>query len=159
MLGETITSAMRMLDNVVDLNFYPTEEAKHANLKHRPVGLGVMGFQDALYNLNIPFQSPAALQFADTTQEKIAYHAILGSSKLAKERGAYESYKGSKWDKGIFPVDTLDLLEEERGLKVEIDRKESLDWTPVREHIKEFGMRNSNTMAIAPTATIANISG
>ncbi|MBR9699704.1 ribonucleoside-diphosphate reductase subunit alpha [Candidatus Woesearchaeota archaeon] len=159
LLADTIRTAMRMLDNVVDLNFYPTPEAKNSNMKHRPVGLGLMGFQDALYKLNINFDSKKALKFADSVMELIAYHAILASSTLAKERGMYESYKGSKWDRGIFPVDTLDLLEKERGIPVEVNRESQLDWTPVREHVKKHGMRNSNTMAIAPTATIANISG
>ncbi len=118
-----------------------------------------MGFQDALYQLDIPFQSPEALRLADETMELISYHAILASSELAAERGAYPSYKGSKWDRGVFPLDTIDLLERERGVPVEVSRSSSLDWTPVRASVRSNGMRNSNTMAIAPTATISNISG
>ena len=159
MLQKTITNAVRMLDNVIDINFYPTVEAEFANLKHRPIGLGVMGFQDALYQLDISFDEPAALEFADESMEKIAYFAIMASSLLAKERGTYASYHGSKWDRNLFPQDTLDLLEQERGVPVEVARGGKLDWTLVREHVKAYGMRNSNTMAIAPTATISNIVG
>ncbi len=159
LLKDTVSIAMRMLDNVIDFNYYPTEEAKRSNMRHRPVGLGIMGFQDALYMLDIVFDSEEAVQFADESMEFISYHAILTSSSLAKERGAYESFKGSKWDRGIFPVDTLDLLEQERGQKIDIPREGKLDWTPVKESVKKYGMRNSNTMAIAPTATISNISG
>ncbi|MCH7664320.1 MAG: ribonucleoside-diphosphate reductase subunit alpha [Acidobacteria bacterium] len=158
-LIRTVKIAMRMLDNVIDINFYPTDEARNSNLKHRPVGLGLMGFQDTLYQLDIPFQSPEALRLADETMELISYHAILASSELAAERGAYPSYKGSKWDRGVFPLDTVDLLERERGVPVEVSRSSSLDWTPVRASVRSNGMRNSNTMAIAPTATISNISG
>lgn len=157
-LAHSIHTAIRMLDNVIDINFYPTKEAQHANIKHRPVGLGLMGFQDALYLLNIHFDDPAALQFADETMEFIAYHAILASSHLAKERGSYTSYHGSKWSRNIFPQDTVDILEKERGIAVESKRTGSLDWRPVREHVARYGMRNSNTMAIAPTATISTIS-
>jgi ribonucleoside-diphosphate reductase alpha chain len=159
MLSETIEVAMRMLDNVVDINFYPTIEAKNSNLRHRPVGLGLMGFQDAMFQLKIPFSSSRALQFSDNVMEFISYNAILGSSKLAKEKGAYSSFPGSKWDRGLLPHDTIDLLEQERGMAIDVDRTVSMDWTPVREHIKAHGMRNSNTMAIAPTATISNIAG
>lgn len=159
LVKETVTIAMRMLDNVIDLNFYPTIEARNANMKHRPVGLGIMGFHDALYMLNIPFADEASVEFADSSMELISYHAILSSSELARERGAYQSFKGSKWDRGIFPVDTIALLEEERGISTGVNRKESLDWSVVRESVKQYGMRNSNTMAIAPTATIANIAG
>jgi ribonucleoside-diphosphate reductase alpha chain len=159
MIKDTVTTAMRMLDNVIDANFYPTKEAKDSNFKHRPVGLGVMGFQDALYLQDIDFASPECVAFADESQELIAYYAILGSSELAKERGSYASYHGSKWERGILPQDTLDLLEDERGQKINVDRTGKLDWTPVREHVKQYGMRNSNTMAIAPTATISNIVG
>jgi ribonucleoside-diphosphate reductase alpha chain len=159
MVKETITTAMRMLDNVIDLNFYPTIEARNSNMKHRPVGLGIMGFQDALYMLDIPFGSEACVEFSDTSMELIAYHAILASSELARERGAYQSFKGSKWDRGIFPVDTIALLEADRGLSTGVDRVERLDWSVVRDSVKQYGMRNSNTMAIAPTATIANIAG
>jgi len=157
MLKETVTLAIRLLDNVIDINFYPTAEAEHANLKHRPIGMGLMGFQDALYELNMPFDDERVLAFADELMEKISHHAIFASSKLAKERGAYATYHGSKWDRNIFPHDTLDLLEKERGMSVEVARGGKLDWQPLRDHVKEYGMRNSNTMAIAPTATISNI--
>lgn len=159
MVARTVKTAMRMLDNVVDLNFYPTIEARNSNMKHRPVGLGIMGFQDALYLLNIPFGSPECVEFSDKSMEIISYYAILASSELARERGAYESFKGSKWDRGLFPVDTIALLEAERGIPTGVDRVERLDWNRVRELVKQYGMRNSNTMAIAPTATIANIAG
>ncbi|PIT98056.1 MAG: ribonucleoside-diphosphate reductase subunit alpha [Candidatus Andersenbacteria bacterium CG10_big_fil_rev_8_21_14_0_10_54_11] len=158
-LEHTVATAMRMLDNVIDLNFYPTVEAKNSNLRHRPVGLGIMGLQDALYELDLSFDSAAAVQFSDETMEFISYHAILASSQLAKERGAYASYSGSKWDRGIFPLDTLALLEEERGISTGIPPTARLDWDTVRAHVAEHGMRNSNCMAIAPTATNANING
>ena len=156
---ETVAVAMRMLDNVIDLNFYPTKEARNANMRHRPVGLGVMGFQDALYALDINFASDECVAFADTSMELVSYAAISASSKLAQERGAYESFDGSKWDRGILPVDTVKLLEEERGMTTGTSTTQSLDWAPVRDSIKKYGMRNSNTMAIAPTATISNIAG
>jgi len=159
LVENTVRTAIRMLDNVIDINFYPTKEAKNSNMKHRPIGFGLMGFQDALYNLNINFDSKEAIEFADRSMEIISYFAILTSSELAKEKGAYSSYNGSKWDRNIFPVDTLNILEEERGMKIDVDRTEQLDWTHVRQHVKENGMRNSNVMAIAPTATIGNISG
>ncbi len=159
LLAKSIKTAIRMLDNIIDLMFYPIPEAKNANQKHRPVGLGLMGFQDALYKLNINFDAPQALEFTDISMEFISYHTILASSELAKERGTYSSYAGSKWDRGIFPIDTLELLEQERGSKIDLSRNGVLDWTPVREHVRRWGMRNSNTMAIAPTATISNISG
>jgi ribonucleoside-diphosphate reductase alpha chain len=159
LLHDTVRSAMRMLDNVVDLNYYPTKEGRVSNMRHRPVGLGLMGTQDALYLLDIPFDSDVAVRFADTSMEAISYYAILSSSELARERGRYQTYKGSKWDRGIFPVDTIALLEQERGAEIPIDKSSSLDWTPVREHVKKYGMRNSNTMAIAPTATISTING
>jgi len=158
-LKYTIKMAVRMLDNVIDLNFYPTPESQQANLRHRPIGLGIMGIQDALYMLNLPFDHEDAVVFSDQLQELISYHAILASSEIAKEKGAYASFAGSKWDRGIFPADTLDVLELERGVLTGVDRRSALDWTPVREHVKAHGMRNSNTMAIAPTATIANIAG
>ncbi len=158
-LARTVSIAIRMLDNVIDINFYPTDEARNSNLKHRPIGLGVMGLQDALYKLGYAFDSPAALELADSTMETISYHAILASSQLARQRGAYPSFAGSKWDRGLLPLDTVDLLEKERGVPVEVSRHQRLDWAPVRESIRQFGMRNSNTMAIAPTATISNISG
>lgn len=159
MIAETVTVGMRMLDNVIDINYYTTDECRVSNMRHRPVGLGIMGFQDALYMLNIAFNSEKAVTFGDESMELVSYYAILGSSQLAKERGSYKSYKGSKWDRGIFPVDTLDLLEKERGLKIDVKRRGKLDWKPVRAHVKKHGMRNSNTMAIAPTASISNISG
>lgn len=158
-VASTVTIAVRMLDNVIDINYYPTKEAKNANLRHRPIGLGLMGFQDALYQLNLNFDSEDALNFADESMEIISYHAILASSMLAKERCSYQSYKGSKWDRGIFPQDSIDLVEQERGIPVEVRRSSSLDWTFVRNHVREYGMRNSNVMAIAPTATISNIVG
>ncbi len=158
-VARTVTTAMRMLDNVIDINFYPTKEAKTSNMRHRPVGLGIMGFQDALYQLGINFDSNECVDFADRSMEIVSYYAILGSSQLAKERGAYESFKGSKWDRNIFPVDTLGLLERERGEAIATNRTERLDWSVVRASVKENGMRNSNCMAIAPTATISNISG
>ncbi|MEX0930891.1 MAG: ribonucleoside-diphosphate reductase subunit alpha, partial [Candidatus Paceibacterota bacterium] len=158
-IRSTVTTAMRMLDNVIDLNFYPTKEARNSNMKHRPVGLGIMGFQDALYDLNINFDSEECVQFADRSMEVISHAAIMASSQLAKERGAYESYAGSKWSRGILPVDTIKILEEERGISTGIDANETLDWTPVRESVQKYGMRNSNCMAVAPTATIANIAG
>jgi ribonucleoside-diphosphate reductase alpha chain len=159
LIADTVATAMRMLDNVIDLNFYPTKEAEASNLRHRPVGLGIMGFQDALYELGMQWEGEEALEFADSSMELVAYHAILNSSRLAKERGAYQSFRGSKWDRGLLPQDTLDLLEQERGMNIAVRRGGKLDWTPVRAQIREFGMRNSNCMAIAPTATISNISG
>ena len=159
LLRETVRVGMRMLDNVIDINFYPTPEAKAANLRHRPVGLGIMGFQDALFQMEMRFDSQEAMDFADESMEQIAYAAILASTELAKERGAYASYRGSKWDRGLLPQDTLDLLEAERGLPIETPRKGKLDWSPVRQAIQQYGMRNSNCMAIAPTATISNLAG
>ena len=158
LLTRTIRTAMRMLDNVIDINFYPTPEARNANLKHRPVGLGVMGFQDALYKLRLPYASDAAVEFADTSMELISFHALLASSELAKERGAYSTFKGSKWEQGLLPIDTIELLARERG-SLEMNRSAKLDWNSVREAIRQHGLRNSNTMAIAPTATISNIVG
>jgi len=159
LLASTVRTAIRMLDNVIDINFYPIPETRTSNLRHRPVGMGIMGFQDALYVQNISYASHAAVEFADKSMEMISYYAILASSELAKEKGAYESYKGSKWDRGLLPIDTIDLLEKERGMKIDVCRSSHMDWTPVRESIKKYGMRNSNTMAIAPTATIGNITG
>jgi ribonucleoside-diphosphate reductase alpha chain len=158
-LARTVSTAIRMLDNVVDINFYPTVEAQRSNLRHRPIGLGIMGFQDALFMLDTPFESPEAVELSDSLMEIISYHAILTSSQLAKERGAYETFKGSKWDRGIFPIDTIDLLEQERGVPIDLSRARRLEWAPVYAHVREHGMRNSNTMAVAPTATIANIAG
>ncbi len=159
LLRETVTTAMRMLDNVIDINFYPTKEAESSNMKHRPVGLGLMGYQDALYMLNINFDSDEAVKFADESMEAIAYNAILASSALAAERGKYQTFKGSKWDRGIMPSDTLGMLAEERGMDIDVPRQGRLDWDVVRASIKEHGMRNSNCLALAPTATISNIAG
>jgi ribonucleoside-diphosphate reductase alpha chain len=158
-LRQTIRVAVRALDNVVDVNFYPTEPAKTANMRHRPVGLGVMGLQYALYLKGVEFGSPEAVEFNDEMMEAIAFYAYEASSDLAAERGTYASYEGSKWSRGLLPQDTLDLLEEERGVPVEVPRGGKLDWTEVREKIAKQGMRNSNVIAIAPTATIANIMG
>jgi ribonucleoside-diphosphate reductase alpha chain len=158
-LAQTVRTAIRMLDNVIDINFYPIEEARRANERHRAIGLGLMGFQDALYIQGVSYASPEAVEFADASMEMISYYAILASSELAKERGTYKTYKGSKWDRGYLPIDTVALLEKERGGYLSVDRSERLDWDVVRKHIKQHGMRNCNTMAIAPTATIANIIG
>src|SRR3990167_1200389 len=158
-LAATVTTALRMLDNVIDINFYPTVEAKNANLRNRPVGLGLMGFQDSLYMQEISYASHKAVEFADKSMEMISYYAILASTELAKERGTYSSYKGSKWDRGLLPIDTIALLEKERGVPIEVDRSAKMDWSIVRAAVKKHGMRNSNTMAIAPTATIGNIIG
>jgi ribonucleoside-diphosphate reductase alpha chain len=158
-LARTVRTAVRMLDNVIDINLYPVEEARAANLRHRPIGLGVMGFQDALYTLDLSYASDEAADFADENMERIAYHAVLASSELARERGRYASYAGSKWDRGLLPQDTLALLEQARGRPIPVSRQSVLDWTPVRASIRAHGMRNSNVMAIAPTATIANICG
>ncbi|HVW82505.1 MAG TPA: ribonucleoside-diphosphate reductase subunit alpha [Candidatus Paceibacterota bacterium] len=159
LVGRVTKVAMRMLDNVIDLNYYPTEDAKRGNLRHRPVGLGIRGYHDALYRLGIHFDSKEALDFADESMEIVAYNAILASSELAKEKGTYETYKGSKWERGIFPQDTIKLLEAERGEEVAVPAEGKLDWAPVRAHVKQYGMRNSNTMAIAPTASTANLVG
>lgn len=159
LIARVVPVAMRMLDNVVDVNFYPTEKTKRSNMRHRPVGLGIRGLMDALYRLDINFDSDEAVRFSDESQEVIAYHTILSSSLLAKERGTYETYKGSKWDRGILPQDTIALLEAERGREIDVPRQETLDWRLVREAVKQWGMRNSNTMAHAPTATTANIAG
>jgi len=158
-LKKTISTAMRMLDNVIDINYYAVKKARDSNLRHRPVGLGLMGFQDALYELRIPYASQEAVQFADESMEAICYHAYWASTELARERGKYSSYKGSLWDKGILPIDSLDLLEKARGGYVEVDRSATLDWDALRSKIKADGMRNSNCVAIAPTATISNIIG
>ena len=159
LIASTVRTAIRMLDNVIDINYYPTPEARAANMRHRPVGMGMMAFQDALYKLRIPYSSEAAVAFADRSMEMISYYAILTSSELAAERGTYESYEGSKWSRGLLPIDTIELLEQERGGSLTVDRSAQMDWTPVRESIAQHGVRNSNTMAIAPTATIANIIG
>ncbi|WP_278544189.1 ribonucleoside-diphosphate reductase subunit alpha, partial [Delftia acidovorans] len=158
-LRKTITTAMRMLDNVIDINYYAVQKAKDSNLRHRPVGLGLMGFQDALYEMRIAYASDAAVEFADQSMEAICYYAYWASTELAKERGQYSSYKGSLWDQGILPLDTLNLLEKARGGYVEVDRSSRLDWDALRAKIGQHGMRNSNCVAIAPTATISNIVG
>lgn len=159
LLERTVELAMRMLDNVIDINFYPTPEAKNANLRHRPVGLGLMGYQDALSALNLAFASEEAVAFADRSMEAISYFSIFASSRLAAERGQYDSYTGSKWDRGLLPIDTMKLLEQERGSRVDVDQECTLDWQIVRDQVAQHGMRNSNCMAIAPTATISTIVG
>jgi len=148
-----------MLDNVVDINYYPTVESKNANQRHRPVGLGIMGFQDALYTLNLSNASKEAVDFADESMEAVSYYALNASVELARERGVYSSYKGSKWDRGLLPIDTIDILEKERGGYLDMDRTARMDWAPLRAAIKATGLRNSLVMAIAPTATISNITG
>jgi ribonucleoside-diphosphate reductase alpha chain len=158
-LKRTIATAMRMLDNVIDINYYAVKKARDSNLRHRPVGLGVMAFQDALYELRIPYSSDQAVEFADRSMEAVCYYAYWASTELAKERGRYSSYRGSLWDKGVMPPDTLDLLAKARGGYVEVDRSSSLDWDALRKKIATDGMRNSNCVAIAPTATISNIIG
>ncbi len=158
-LKKTVTTAMRMLDNVIDINFYTVPEARASNLKHRPVGLGIMGYQDALYALRIPFSSPEAVHFADTSMEQLSYFAIEASTNLAAERGRYASFEGSLWSKGILPADSVELLQQNRTHTLQMDRSSSLDWSGLRERVKTVGMRHSNTMAIAPTATISNICG
>ena len=159
MLRETVTVAVRALDNVIDINFYPTKAAEVSNLRHRPVGMGVMGLQDCLYRRDISFASDAAVEFNDEIMEAVAYYAYDTSADLAAERGTYSSYKGSKWDRGLLPQDTVDLLEQERGEPIEVKRGGLMDWAPVRAKIAKSGMRNSNVLAIAPTATISNIVG
>jgi ribonucleoside-diphosphate reductase alpha chain len=158
-LEATVNTAVRMLDNVIDINFYPTDEAKNANQRHRPVGLGLMGFQDALSACGISYASEEAVDFADKSMEAISYFAISASSNLAGERGTYSSYKGSKWDRGLLPIDTVAILEEERGMPIDMDKSTSMDWDKVRELVSKNGIRNSNVMAIAPTATISTIVG
>lgn len=158
-LRETVQVAIRALDNVIDINFYPTESARNSNTKHRPIGLGVMGLQNALYKRRLSFASQEAVEFNDEFMEAIAYFAYEASSDLAQERGTYSSYKGSKWERGLLPQDTVDLLEQERGVKIDVPRGGRMDWAPLREKIEKQGMRNSNVIAIAPTATISNIMG
>ena len=159
LLRETVTVAVRALDNVIDINFYPTKAAEVSNLRHRPVGMGVMGLQDCLYRRDISFASEAAVEFNDEIMEAVAYYAYDTSADLAAERGTYSSYQGSKWDRGLLPQDTVDLLERERGEPIEVKRGGRMDWAPVRAKIAKQGMRNSNVLAIAPTATISNIVG
>ena len=156
---KTVATAMRMLDNVIDINYYAVKKARDSNRRHRPVGLGIMGFQDSLYELGIPYGSDAAVDFADKSMEAVCYHAYWASTELAAERGRYSSYTGSLWDRGILPIDSLNLLAEQRGGYVEVDRSTTLNWDALRERITKHGMRNSNCTAIAPTATISNIVG
>jgi len=159
-LKRTISTAMRMLDNVIDINYYAVKKARDSNMRHRPVGMGLMGFQDSLYEMRMSYASNEAVQFADESMEAICYYAYSASSDLAKERGRYASYKGSLWDRGILPIDSLDMLAKERGAHyLEVDRSSKMDWTLLRAKIAEHGMRNSNCVAIAPTATISNIIG
>jgi ribonucleoside-diphosphate reductase alpha chain len=158
-LKKTITTAMRMLDNVIDINYYAVKKARDSNARHRPVGLGIMGFQDCLHELRIPYASEGAVDFADKSMEAVCYYAYWASTELAKERGRYSTFTGSLWDRGILPQDSLKLLLDERGGYVEVDMSETLDWKLLRARIKEHGMRNSNCVAIAPTATISNIIG
>lgn len=159
-LEKTIKTAIRMLDNVIDINYYSVESARTSNMRHRPIGLGLMGFQDALYKLGISYSSDQAVEFADRSMEAISYHAIEASSELAAERGAYSTFKGSLWDQGILPIDSIEKLVQNRGANfIEVNRDQTLDWDSLRTKVQAQGMRNSNVMAIAPTATIANITG
>ncbi|MFM0418495.1 ribonucleoside-diphosphate reductase subunit alpha [Paraburkholderia aromaticivorans] len=158
-LKRTVSVAMRMLDNVIDINYYAVAKARNSNLKHRPVGMGIMGFQDCLHLLRTPYASEEAVKFADTSMEAVCYYAYYASTELAQERGRYSSYRGSLWDRGILPQDSVKLLEQARGGYVEVDSSESMDWTELRSRIAQYGMRNSNCVAIAPTATISNIIG
>jgi ribonucleoside-diphosphate reductase alpha chain len=158
-LKETVSTAVRALDNVIDINFYPTDSAANANQRHRPVGLGVMGLQNALFLRNTSFASEAAVDFNDEFMEAIAYFAYEASSDLAAERGSYSTYEGSKWSRGVMPHDTVDMLEEQRGEPIDVTRGGKMDWDALREKIQKQGMRNSNVLAIAPTATISNIMG
>jgi ribonucleoside-diphosphate reductase alpha chain len=158
-LEKTVSTAMRMLDNVIDINYYSVPEARRSNLRHRPVGLGLMGFQDALYKLRLPYASEQAVEFADRSMELLSYYAIKASTDLAAERGRYSSYEGSLWSRGLLPIDSIALVEEARGGYLQMDRSTTLDWEALRERVRTVGMRNSNTMAIAPTATISNICG
>jgi ribonucleoside-diphosphate reductase alpha chain len=158
-LKRTITVAMRMLDNVIDINYYAVKKARDSNLRHRPVGMGIMAFQDSLYEMRVPYASQEAVEFADRSMEAVCYYAYWASSELAKERGQYASYKGSLWDKGILPIDSLDMLSQARGGYLEVDRSKTMDWDALRAKIAKDGMRNSNCVAIAPTATISNIIG
>ena len=159
-LKGTVKTAIRMLDNVIDINFYPVPQAENSNKKHRPIGLGLMGFQDALYKLGISYDSEDAVEFADRSMELISYFAIEASCELAEEKGVYETYKGSLWDNGIFPLDSINLLMEQRGKEfIDQNTEKTLDWDKLKERVAAHGIRNSNVMAIAPTATIANITG
>ena len=158
-LEKTVSTAMRMLDNVIDYNYYSVPQARNSNLRHRPVGLGIMGFQDALYKVRLPYASQEAVDFADRTMEAVSYYAIMASTDLADERGRYHSFEGSLWSQGILPIDSLARLGAERGSYLQVDDSRTLDWDSLRERVTTVGMRNSNTMAIAPTATISNICG
>ena len=159
-LKKTVRTAVRMLDNVIDINYYSVPQARTSNMRHRPVGLGIMGFQDALYRLRIPYASQAAVEFADRSMEALSYYAIDASSRLAKERGSYASFSGSLWSRGILPIDSLKMLRAERGADyLDADFSTTLNWDKLRSRVQVNGMRNSNVMAIAPTATIANITG
>ena len=159
-LKNTITTAVRMLDNVIDINYYSVPQAENSNLKHRPIGMGIMGFQDSLYKQRIPYASEQAVEFADVSMEMISYYAISASTELAEERDRYDSYEGSLWDQGVLPIDSLKILRETRGEDFfDVNMEQRLDWDNLRARIKQTGMRNSNVLAIAPTATIANISG
>lgn len=158
-LRRTIHTALRMLDNVIDINYYSVPQARNSNLKHRPVGMGIMGFQDALYKLRIPYASNDAVEFADRSMEIISYYAIEASTYLAEERGKYSTYEGSLWSKGILPIDSLAILEQNRGAYLDLNKSQTLDWNTLRDRVKAVGMRNSNVLAIAPTATISNICG
>jgi ribonucleoside-diphosphate reductase alpha chain len=159
-LRKTVTTAIRMLDNVIDINYYSVDTSENSNMKHRPIGLGLMGFQDALYKVNVSYASDEAVTFADQTMEAISYFAINASTDLAAERGAYSSYDGSLWSQGIFPIDSLNMLIEQRGTDyISVNQDSNMDWDALRGKVAEQGMRNSNVMAIAPTATIANITG
>ena len=150
---------MRMLDNVIDYNYYSVAKARFSNLRHRPVGLGIMGFQDALYKLRLPYATEAAVEFADRSMEAISYYAIKASTDLAEERGPYATYQGSLWSQGILPIDSMQRLAEERGDYLQVNLEQTLDWDTLRQRVLKVGMRNSNCMAIAPTATISNICG
>jgi ribonucleoside-diphosphate reductase alpha chain len=158
-LAKTVRTAMRMLDNVIDYNYYSVPQARKSNLRHRPVGLGIMGFQDALYKLRIPYASEEAVRFADLSMEAVSHHAIRASTDLAEERGRYSSFEGSLWSRGILPIDSIDRLAEGRGGYLQMDRSSTLDWEDLRQRVRTVGMRNSNCLAIAPTATISNIAG
>ncbi|MFY3550387.1 ribonucleoside-diphosphate reductase subunit alpha [Achromobacter insolitus] len=158
-IKRTVSIAMRMLDNVIDINYYAVDKARNSNARHRPVGMGIMGFQDCLQMMRVPYASQAAVEFADRSMEAVCYHAYWASSLLAEERGRYQSYEGSLWSRGILPQDTLKMLRDERGGHVEVDESSTLDWDTLRARIKQHGMRNSNCIAIAPTATISNIIG
>jgi ribonucleoside-diphosphate reductase alpha chain len=158
-LERTIRTAMRMLDNVIDYNYYSVPQARRSNLRHRPVGLGIMGFQDALYKMRLAYASAEAVEFADRSMEAVSYYSIMASTELAEERGTYSSFEGSLWQRGILPIDSIELLEKNREGYLQVDRTQTMDWEGLRERVITIGMRNSNCMAIAPTATISNICG